>query len=147
MLLCLRLNRYLGLRPQEIRAISKEDVEFLDSTYLNYKNGKEETEKGIKVHVWRSVGSTLTQKVALTNLKTAGSERCVYGGFEARKIMEELFEYSKYDVLFSDYDGGLISATAMSDYVGRVSRQWNKHPCLFRAYEKSNGFRQLQKCC
>ena len=126
MLLCLRLNRFLGLRPQEIRAISKSDVEFLDLRYFNYQTGKEEIEKGIKVHVWRSVGSTLTQKVALTNLKTAGSERYVYGGAEARKIVEELFAYSKYDVLFSDYDGNLISATAMSDYIGRVSRQWNK---------------------
>lgn len=126
MLLCLRLNRYLGLRPQEIRAISKSDVELLDLKYFNYQTGKEDVEKGIKVHVWRSVGSTLTQKVALTNLKTAGSERYVYGGAEARKIVEELFAYSKYDVLFSDYEGNLISSTDMSDYVGRVSRQWNK---------------------
>lgn len=126
MLYCLRLNRFLGLRPQEIRALSKEDVQFLDLEYYDEMLKRKITVQGIKVHVVRSVGSTLTDELALTNLKTAGSERNVFGGAEARKIVEEVLAYCKTDILFADYNGNLISSTRMADYVRRVKRAWQK---------------------
>lgn len=126
MLYCLRLNRFLGLRPQEIRALSKSDIQFVDLKYTENVLHEKKTVKGIKVHVARSVGSTLTDELALTNLKTAGSERYVYGGTEARMIVEEILNYCKTDLLFADYKGNLISSTRMADYVRRVKRAWQK---------------------
>ena len=126
MLLCMRLNRYLGLRPQEIRALSRDNIEFLELSYYDASIGKKSSEPGVKIHVENSVGSTLTQQLALTGLKTAGSERYVYGGSEVRKLVKEIMVYSKHDILFSDYEGNLISSTQMASYIHRVCKQWNE---------------------
>lgn len=126
MLYCLRLNRYLGLRPQEIRALRTEDIQFIDIEYNDVITNRKKCVPGVKVHIVNSVGSTLNDELALTNLKTAGSERYVYGGLEAREIVEEILNYCKTSIMFADYEGNLISSTRMADYVRRVRTAWQK---------------------
>ena len=126
MIYALRLNRYIGVRPQEVRAITRDCIQFRDLPYKNPETGKIENVEGARIAIDKAVGSTITEEIALRDTKTEESQRWVYLGKEGADLLREILAYSKYDIVFADYDGNLISSTVYSDFMNRVKHKWWK---------------------
>lgn len=112
---CIRLMRITGMRPQEVKAIQRENVEF-----GTIENKYGETDRVAVIHVVHSIGSTLTKEVTIKNTKTPQSIRNLPISGDNILLLQEILSYSKYDLIFADYDGKPISSTALSDYCHRV---------------------------
>lgn len=125
-LLILMTNRILGLRPMEIKAITREDIEFMPMHYLDTEAGEEKTVDGVRVTVNKAIGSTVNEELAVRKTKTARAARYAYGGEDCAELFRQALEYSKYDLLFADYNGNPISAKDLADYINRVKKAWHK---------------------
>lgn len=123
---CLQLMRITGMRPQECKAIQKRYVQF--GTVPN-EEGKHE--KIALITVAHSIGSTLTDDITIKNTKTPQSVRTLPIGGIGVKLMKEILAYTRYDLIFADYDGNPISATQLSSYCRRVRK----------AYERQTGIK------
>ena len=125
-LYALRLNRYLGLRPQEVMALCRDCITFMQLPYVDSRTGEHKYCDGARIAIRCSVGSTITEDIALRKTKTTSSPRYVYLGDEGTALLKEILNYSKYDIIFADYDGSLIGSTENSDFINRVKKQWLK---------------------
>lgn len=119
-LYALRLNRYLGLRPQELMAIRRSRLDF----GILRSNGEES--ELCKIFIVRSIGSTSTQKVAEKNLKKACSRRYVLVPSEALPLLNEILAYSKYDLIFSKPDGTPFTSSEVSTFLYCVNKSWHR---------------------
>lgn len=117
---CLRLMRITGMRPQECKAIKREFVQFGS---IPYKRGREEI---ALITVAHSIGSTLTENVTIKNTKTPQSVRILPIGGRGVDLMKEILAYTRYDLIFADYDGNPISSTKLSDYCRRVRKAYER---------------------
>ncbi len=125
-LYALKLSRLIGVRPMEVRALYRDCIEFMPLTYRDDLTGKMKQEDGARIAVIRSVGSTAEETVAIRQTKTQSSPRFVYVGKDGAALVREILAYSKYDLIFADYDGNPISSTRYSDYLNRVKHKWWK---------------------
>lgn len=125
MLYALRLNRFIGVRPMEVRAICRDCIHFMPLTYID-EAGTTRTVNGTRIAIIRSVGSSSTEEVTVRRTKTVSSPRFVYLGEEGTQLLKEILAYSKYDLIFADYEGKPISSTKFADYIRRVKKQWWK---------------------
>lgn len=125
-LYALKLSRLIGVRPMEVRALYRDCIEFMPLTYRDDLTGKMKQEDGARIAIIRSVGSTAEETVAIRQTKTQSSPRFVYVGQDGAALLREILAYSKYDLIFADYDGNPISSTRYSDYLNRVKHKWWK---------------------
>ena len=111
-LYAVKLMRVSGVRSQEVRALKRECVQITVD-----QHGR----KVAHVHVLASIGSTYNEKNVVRTTKTVESVRTIpiYG--ESVDMIRELLDYSKYDLIFSDYEGKPFSSTNFADYLRRVS--------------------------
>lgn len=150
MLDTLKISRLIGVRPMEVRAICRSAVDFRDLTYNDEKLGEKKTVKGARIAIMQAVGSSSEKLVTIRPTKTSFSPRFVYLGEEGANLLRNILAYSKYDLVFADYDGKPISATKMADYIGRVRKAWQKktghtediYAELMRKSLSSDGYRK-----
>lgn len=111
-LYAVKLMRVSGVRSQEVRALKRECIQIAAD-----QHGHEVA----YIHVHASIGSTYNEKNVVRTTKTVESVRTIpiYG--EAVDMIRELLGYSKYDLIFSDYEGKPFSSTEFADYLRRVS--------------------------
>ena len=122
----LMTNRILGLRPMEIKAITREDVAFMPLHYLDTEAGVEKTVDGVRVTVNKAVGSTVNEFLTIRKPKNSHTARYAYGGEDCAELFRQAIAHSKYDLLFADYNGNPIGADALSDYIYRAKKAWHK---------------------
>lgn len=109
---------YTGMRPQEVLALDKKNIDF---DYMT-------------IYVCQSVGSTSTEKNTIKKPKTESSIRYVPIKEELLPILKELIDNSKEDLLFIRDNGELMNGNFLSSICQRLSN--NK----FRAYTLRHQF-------
>ncbi|MBQ9157713.1 MAG: tyrosine-type recombinase/integrase [Erysipelotrichaceae bacterium] len=124
MLYMLKLMRITGIRSQEARALRRENIKFVDI------DGK----TIVYVCVRKSIGSSKTKLNVEVSTKTPHSVRNIPIGGDHIRLINEILEYSKHDLLFSDYKGDPFSTEDFADYLYRVSRSCGikVYPLLMR---------------
>lgn len=125
-LMILLTNRILGLRPMEIKALKRNDIQFMLLHYLDAEAGEERTVNGVRVTVNKAIGSTTNELLTVRSPKNAHTSRYAYGGEDCAELFRQAMEYSKYDLIFADYNGNPIAADTLSDYIYRVKKAWYK---------------------
>jgi integrase len=123
LLLMLKFMRVTGLRPQEAKAIHRNDIQFSTIDYVDEVTHKEESIEMARVAVVKSIGSSLTEKLTEKTTKTPQSRRALPLFNEGVDLLKEVLSYSKHDCLFSDYKGKPFHTNYVSDYYSRVSRK------------------------
>lgn len=106
-----------GMRPQECKALVREDIQFTSES-----DGMEVA----WIHIRHSVGSTLDEMLTIRKTKTPQSIRALPLEDEKCQLVKEILAWSEHEVIFADYDGNLIDATKLSDYIRRVRKAYNK---------------------
>lgn len=104
--------RETGVRPAEAKAIHKSNISF------SIIDGNEIA----TIQIVSSIGSTNTEMITEKEPKTATSYRPVYM-YENLDVLKDVLSYSKYDLIFSDYDGNPFGVDWLSDYIHRVSKK------------------------
>ena len=122
LLLLLKFMRITGMRPQEAKAIRRNDIEFKKLQYTDPETKKTIDVEMAKVAVVRSIGSSLTETLTEKQTKTQQSKRVLPLFYEGVDILKEALAYSKYDLLFSDFNGEPFHTDYVSDYLYRVSK-------------------------
>ena len=126
-LLLLKFMLITGMRPQEAKAIYRSDFDFFDEEgkTVQWENNKfNRTPSVVMIHVSRSVGSDLNNYITIKNTKTEYSARSIPFGTDCIELLQEIFLYSKYDLLFADYKGKPIGSDKLSDFLYRVRREY-----------------------
>ena len=98
----IRIMQYLGLRPSETFALLKSDIHLAEGF----------------VSITKASRSTEDSMLALSRTKTEKSVRNVPIPPQLRPILEECLQWSRHDILLSDYFGNLLSI----DDVGTLIR-------------------------
>lgn len=117
---CLNVMRITGMRPQECKAIQREYIQF---GTIPSEKGREDV---ALITVAHSIGSTLTEDVTLKTTKTPQSVRVLPISGKGVALVKEILEYSKYNLIFADYDGNPIDSQHLSDYCRRVRKAYEK---------------------
>lgn len=125
-LYALKLSRLIGVRPMEVRAIYRDCIEFMSLSYKDSSTGEMKQVAGARIAIIRSVGSSVTDTVTVRKTKTQSSPRYVYVGEDGAKLLKDILAYSKYDLVFADYNGNPISSTRYSDFMNRMKHKWWK---------------------
>ncbi len=110
----LKLMRITGIRPQEVKALTRDCIELFET-----ENGEENA----VLYIRRSVGSNRNEDLVIRDTKTPESKRSIPLDSNGAKLLHEIFEYSKYDLIFAHYDGTLFDVNDLSDYLYRVSKK------------------------
>ena len=127
LLYLLEFMRITGLRPQEAKALRKEDFKKEVVTFRDEVSGEMITTKCIIVLINKSVGSTYTEELTIKEPKTMNAVRGVPVLREDdRNFINEILRFTRNDYVFSDYYGNLISSKDVADYIGRVRKSYNK---------------------
>lgn len=120
MLYALQVQRITGLRSQEVRALTEEDITFTESN------------KAVK-HVRHSLGATYEEDLTLRRLKTLQSRRDLTLPEKYTSLIKEILVYrinagkaNPDNLIFADYCGHAISSNKYSDFIRRVSRKYEK---------------------
>lgn len=120
MLYALQVQRITGLRSQEVRALSEDDISFTNSNK-------------VVIHVRHSLGSTHEEDLALRRLKTRQSRRDLTLPEEYTTLIKEILSYRKKanklnpdKLIFADYNGHAISSNRYSDFIRRIARKFEK---------------------
>lgn len=120
MLYALQLQRITGLRSQEVRALTEEDITFTQSN------------KAV-IHVRHSLGATYEEDLTLRRLKTRQSRRDLTLPEKYTNLIKEMLAYrvnagkaNPDNLIFADYCGHAISSNRYSDFIRRVSRKYEK---------------------
>lgn len=119
LLYMLKFMRPTGVRPQEAKAVSKSRITF--ETVPPAEEGDDPVLVAY-VPIVRSIGSSSTDELTVRNTKTKQSRRTVVLYGDDAKPLQEAINYSKYDLLFADYDGNPFAVNAVSDMYYRVSK-------------------------
>lgn len=122
LLLMLKFMRVTGMRPQEAKAVHRSDISFNKTTYYDRDSQQDIPIDVALVSVVRSIGSSFTEKLTEKQTKTAQSKRVLPVFNEGIAVIKETLEYSKYERLFSDYNGDPFDTDFVSDYLYRVSK-------------------------
>ena len=115
-----RIMLHTGLRPQEVYALSRSDID------LNT----------MQIHVCKSVGSDTNTKRMIIPVKTEFSNATVPISSTLKPILEKLLSWSQSpDLLFLDVDGLPFEISAVSTYVINVSKKCKaKYGFTFNQY-------------
>ncbi len=117
----LKLMRFTGLRPQEVKGLMKSDFEFTEVTFTEAESREIITIPCVRINVVRSVGSTRTEVLTLKDVKTPQSKRMMpVLKPEDIDLVKEVLAYTRNDLVFSDYYGELFSSDEVSDLIYRV---------------------------
>lgn len=105
--------RDTGIRPAEAKAIHKSLIRFemIDGEEIAI------------IPIVSSIGSTEFEELVERETKTASSVRDVYMHGENVKVLKKVMEYSKHELMFSDYDGNPFPIDQLSDYISRISKK------------------------
>ncbi len=95
-----------GLRPGEVLALSRNDIDF---------------EKHI-INLWREVGSDEENLVTLRDTKTELSKRIVPMNELVETVLKDLCDEVVTDLLFLDHKGDLFNTNNVSNKIGRVCK-------------------------
>ena len=129
LLLLLKFMRITGMRPQEAKAMYRSDFTFYDKdkkTVLWKNNGFSHEPSVVIINISRSIGSDLNSLITVRTTKTEYSSRSLPFGKECIDLLEQIFRYSKYDLLFADFSGKPLGTDKVSDFIGRVRKQYKK---------------------
>ena len=121
MLYMLKLMRIIGNRSQEVRALRRENFKIVETEIADGTGNVQKTRIAY-VCIRKSIGSTRTELIAEVTTKNPQSVRDIPVGGDGVKLIEEILEYSKHDLVFADYYGNPFSTEKLSDYLYRVSR-------------------------
>lgn len=124
-----RINYYLGLRPQELFALTRADFDLKKKT----------------VNIDKSVGTKKTDKSSehcrpdkvIKKTKTANSIRIIPLPDACIEDIEEVLKFTKFEHLFKRYDGKLMHSDYYSTFVKNASK---KAGIRFNAYLLRHNF-------
>lgn len=105
--------RETGIRPAEAKAIHRGNISF------SIVNGEEVA----TIQIVSSIGSTKTETLTEKETKTPTSVRPVYMYGESLSVLRDVLEYSRNELIFSDYDGNPFGIDELSDYIHRISKK------------------------
>lgn len=109
----IKLLRVTGLRSQEARALSKDNIRI------------EIDEDGVKsgrIFVTSSIGSSATQLNIVKNTKTPQSRRVIPLFGQDVDLLEKIIADAKGESLFEKWNGEKLTSTELADYMNRVSK-------------------------
>ena len=118
----LKLMRITGMRPQEAKALRRADIVFDEVDVYDAEKKAVERRQIAQVRIYKSVGSTMEEMTAVKNTKTPQSVRAVPVFEDGVELLKETLQYSKYDYIYSKYNGEPFDSDEVSDYLHRVSR-------------------------
>lgn len=114
---------YTGLRPQEVYALSEDDID-LDA---------------MEIHVSQSVGSTTDSKRKIIPLKTEYSYSSIPITEALKPVLVDLLAWYKHNdqnIIFTDIDGLPYEISYVSNYISNVSKHCKtKYGFTFNQYE------------
>lgn len=111
----LMIMYYTGMRPSEVFALHRKDINLLTS----------------EIRIKQAVGSDLDQTGVIVPTKTELSSRIVPICQELHPILQQLLKWSNNDFPFTDINGNLLDTTSVSDHIRLVSK---KCGIEFRSY-------------
>ena len=124
----IKLMRITALRPQEVKALSKSDFVFDEVTFTEKESGKVITVPCVRINIVKSVGSTRTELLTVKDVKTPQSKRVVpVLKPEDIALIREILAFTRNDLVFTDYYGGLFSSDDVSDLIHRVRRSYARN--------------------
>lgn len=103
-----------GCRPSELTALSKQCITL------------HEEEGYASIHICKAVGSSVNKKLTLVTPKNKYSDRYVYVEGDAYEVLKEAIAFTKYDLLFTKYDGSLMDSTFVSNHINNISDKCKK---------------------
>jgi integrase len=104
-----RIMLYEGLRPQEVFALSREDIDL----------------EGMTLHVRKSVGSSEDKYRQIIPTKTTESMAAVPIADDLKETLQELLDWSKSDPLLADHDGKPVEIQDMCTLVFNIRQKFN----------------------
>ena len=104
----LKIMYYEGLRPQEVLALSREDIDL----------------QGMVLHVRKSVGSTTTETCQIIPTKTDQSVRSIAIADALAPILKDLLDWSKSDPLLADFDGKPCAIEKIDDLLRNLREKY-----------------------
>ncbi len=114
--------RITGMRPQEAKAIRKDDIEFTNLEVTDINNNLCSIPVVI-IDVKRSIGSTRTQENVEVGTKTKYSKRAIPIKPEDVSLIKEMIDHSRNDLIFSKYSGEPYSFDELSNFIYRVRKK------------------------
>ncbi len=117
----IQIMKYCGLRPAETFALMKSDIH-LDKGYIT---------------VNKSVGSTINSSLEIRSTKTSKSVRNVPIPSKLKPILKKCLQWSRNEILLSDYYGNLFDSKDVSTLVRNVR---NKVHIDFTLYQLRHQF-------
>lgn len=117
----LKLMYYLGLRPSETFALSREDIDM--------KKGE--------LSINKELGSSTSEKWTIRPCKNNTSIRTLPIPAELQPILKELLDYSKTDNIFADHKGKYMKTWLVSSKLNRISKDLKID---FRMYQLRHQF-------
>lgn len=106
----IQIMKYCGLRPAETFALTKNDI------FLNASNG------GF-ISINKASHSTIDSTLEIGATKTQKSIRLIPIPEDLSPILRECLLWTKYDIIFADYNGNLQDIDNVSNYVHRVAKK------------------------
>ncbi|MCH4013547.1 MAG: tyrosine-type recombinase/integrase [Solobacterium sp.] len=124
----LRVMRLTGLRPQEVKALTRKSIEFKEIIYFDREAGEEKKVNAVFVTVTHSVGSTHSDLVVIRDTKTISAKRTIplSEASGAVALFRSILDFSKYDVVFANYNGELISSDWLADHIYYVRKAYKR---------------------
>ncbi|MCR4951777.1 MAG: site-specific integrase, partial [Solobacterium sp.] len=122
----MKVMRVSGIRLQEARALSRNDITIEEETGHNSENDQENIQEYALIHIRHSAGTTYDNDNAIRKTKTKWSVRSVPVFDEGLIWIKEVLEYSKHELIFAKYSGEPFTSTEVADYVRRVKKKWKK---------------------
>ena len=112
---------YTGLRPQEVYALSKSDIDL----------------ESMQISINKSVGSTSTLERQIVPVKTIYSDAIVPISTQLKPILEQMIAWSKNDeLLLADIDGNPFDIDLVCTLIVNVSRKCkSKYGFTFNQYK------------
>ena len=145
MLYALHVQKLSGIRSQEVRALTWEDIHFIKET--------DDSSRFVVIDIKHSLGSTHDEELTIRKLKTSQSKRTIPLSEEAYDLFLEIKEYEKsrpvqseMGLIFANYEGKGINSTYYCNFIRRIMLSLKKvknvtydiYPTLFRKLKVSN---------
>ena len=121
-LLMIRFMRITGVRLAEARTITRGNIRFR-TVDIEDENGQITCGEVAEVRIETEMGSTLTEMDVIRETKTPQSVRTLPVSPQGAQILREAFAYHDYDIVFCDYDGGLLKTSVVDSLLANVSEK------------------------
>jgi integrase len=118
----LRFMRFTGVRSAEAKALSRKNINFRNIVMKN-DDGIECTVEVAEVRIESETGSTRTEMNTIRETKTPQSVRTVPVGPEGAKMLRKVLAYHDYDLVFCDYNGGILTTSLVCGLLANVSKK------------------------